>query len=164
MVVNYAAFWVSSGVVVRNSSGGNCASGVPADGRGRKTTNPLGDVVAVGASGVLKPARVRDALGVPNATSAVAAAVFLVSLQESLVDASFSLNAVLFAVSLAECGHVLLHVALALRVTLPMAWTLLVFLQVAEKTLRRILLEVTLPLAFLRVAWPPPTISQEMRV
>jgi len=164
LVVNYVAFWVSSSVVVRNSSGGESANGVPAGVLGRRTTQQGEAAVATDAHGRPKPARAKDALGVPNATSAVAAAVFPVSLQESLVDASFSLNAVLFAVSLAECGHVLLHVALALRVTLPMAWTLLVFLQVAEKTLRRILLEVALPLAFLRVAWPPLTISQEMRV
>ena len=158
MVVNYVAFWGSPNVVVRNSSGGEFANGA------RRTTKPAEAAVATDAPGRPKPARVKDALGVPNATSAVAAAVFLVSLQESLVDASFSLNAVLFAVSLAGCGHALLHVALALRVILPMAWILLVFLQVAEKTLRRILLEVALPLAFLRVAWPPPTIIQEMRL
>ena len=150
--------------MVRNSSGGEFADGVPADALGRKTTKPAEAAVATDAPGRPKPARVRDAHGVLNVTNVAAAAVSLVSRPGNPVDASFSLNAVLFAVSLAECGHVLLHVALALRVTLPMAWTLLVFLQVAEKTLRRILLEVALPLAFLRVAWPPPTISQEMRV
>ena len=164
MVVNYVAFWGSSNVAVRNSSGGEFANGVPADVLGRRTIKPPEAAVATDAHGRPKPARVKDALGVPNATNVAVVAVSLVSLPVSLVDASFSLNAVLFAVLLAECGHVLLHVALALRVTLPMAWTLLVFLQVAEKTLRRILLEVALPLAFLRVAWPPPTISQEMRV
>ena len=164
MVVNYVAFWGSSNVVVRNSSGGEFANGAPVDVLGRRTTKQAEVAVATDAPGRPKPARVKDALGVPNATNVAVVAVSLVSRPGSPADASFSLNAVLFAVSLAECGHVLLHVALALRVTLPMAWTLLVFLQVAEKTLRRILLEVALPLAFLRVAWPPPTIIQEMRL
>jgi hypothetical protein len=164
LVVNYVAFWVSSNVVVRNSSGGEFANGAPADALGRRTTQQGEAAVATDAPGRPKPARVKDALGVPNATNVAVVAVSLVSLPVSLVDASFSLNAVLFAVSLAGCGHALLHVALALQVILPMAWILLVFLQVAEMILRRVLLEVALPLAFLRVAWPPPTIIQEMRL
>jgi len=45
-----------------------------------------------------------------------------------------------------------------------MVLILLAFLQVAEVILRRVLLEVALPLAFLRVALPPPTIIREMKL
>jgi hypothetical protein len=159
LVVNYVAFWGSSNVVVRNSSGGEFANGAPADALGRRTTQQGEAAVATDAPGRPKPARVKDALGVPNATNVAVVAVSLVSLPESLVDASFSLNAVLFAVSLAGCGHALLHVALALRVILLMSLILL-----GPFILRRVLLEVALPLAFLRVAWPPPTIIREMRL
>ena len=150
--------------MVRNSSGGEFANGAPADALGRRTTQQGEAAVAPDAPGRPKPARVKDALGVLNATNVAVVAVSPVSRPVSLVDASFSLNAVLFAVLLAGCGHALLHVALALRVILPMAWILLVFLQVAEMILRRVLLEVALPLACLRVALPPPTIIQEMRL
>ena len=159
MVVNYVAFWGSSNVVVRNSSGGEFANGAPADVLGRRTTKQAEVAVATDAPGRPKPARVKDALGVPNATNVAVVAVSLVSLPVSLVDASFSLNAVLFAVSLAGCGHALLHVALALRVILLMSLILL-----GPYILRRVLLEVASPLTFLRVvASPPPMFIQETR-
>ena len=158
MVVNYVAFWVSSNVVVRNSSGGKFANGVPADVLGRRTIKPPEAAVATDAHGRPKPARVKDALGVPNATNVAVVAVSLVSRPGSPADASFSLNAVLFAVLLVGCGHALLHVALALRVILLMSLILL-----GPYILRRVLLEVALPLTFLRVASPPPMFIQETR-
>ena len=149
MVANYVAFCVSSGVVARSSSGGKSASGVPAGVLGRRTINPLGDVVAADAHGELKPARVRDALGVPNAINVVVAAAFLVSRPGNLAGVFFSQNAVLFAVLLVECGHALLHVVLALQVILEMSLILLV-----HYILRKIPLEVASPLTFLRETRP----------
>ena len=144
MVINYAAFWVSSGVVARSSSGGKFASGAPAGVPGRRTINPLGDVVAADAHGLPKPARVRVALGVPNAINVAAAVVFLALRQGNPVGVFFSQSAVLFAALLAECGHALPHVALALQVIQVMLVILLV-----PYILRKVLLEVASPLPFL---------------
>ena len=143
MVVNYATFWVSSGVVVRSSSGGKSASGVPAGVPGRRTI-PVRGAVAADAHGLPRPALERVALGAPNATSVAVAVAFLAYPSAKHVGVFFSQNAVLFAVLPVGCGHALPRVVLALHVIL-----VLLVIPLMPYILRKAPLEVASPLPFL---------------